>query len=199
MTDAATRFTRLQQRYRDREMPWDHQLPPPEIMATAADLPPGQALDLGCGTARAGIYLAMRGWKVDGVDFVPEAIALAEERVRNEGVTDRVRLFTAAVTALDFLAEPYDLVIDVGCMHGMPEDELRAYAAEVTRLTRSGGLYLLFAHVQDEVAGETPTWITKGTVEAIFAGNFAAERVEYGVTNVGESSWSSAWYWLRRT
>lgn len=198
MTDAATRFSRLQQRYRDREMPWDHQLPPPEIMATAEDLPPGRALDLGCGTARAGVYLAARGWKVDGVDFVPEAIALAEEWVRSEGLTDRVRLFTAAVTALDFLDGPYDLVIDVGCMHGMPEDELRAYAAEVTRLTRSGGLYLLFAHIQDEAASEMPTWITKGTVEAIFAGSFVAERVEYGVTNVGDSSWSSAWYWLRR-
>ncbi|NWG20040.1 MAG: class I SAM-dependent methyltransferase [Chloroflexi bacterium] len=198
MTDATTRFQRLQQRYRDREMPWDHQLPPPEIMATAATLPPGRALDLGCGTARAGVYLAARGWMVDGVDFVPEAIALAEERVRSEGVADRVRLFTASVTALEFLQDPYDLVIDVGCMHGMPDDELVAYAAEVTRLTRPGGLYLLFAHLQERVEGEAPAWIAKGRVEILFADGFSVERVEYGVTHVGESSWPSAWYWLRR-
>lgn len=198
MTDAATRFQRLQQRYRDREMPWDHQLPPPEVMATAETLPPGRALDLGCGTARAGVYLAAHGWKVDGVDFVPEAIALAEERVRSEGLTDQIRLFNTAVTALDYLQEPYDLVIDVGCMHAMPDDELREYAAEVTRLTRPGGLYLLFAHLQERVEGETPAWISKGSVEKLFAAGFEPERIEYGTTHVGESSWSSAWFWMRR-
>ena len=86
MTDPMTRFQRLQQRYRDGDIPWDHDLPPPEVIAVAAELPPGRMIDLGCGTARACVYLAARGWEADGVDFVPEAIALAEERVRRAGV-----------------------------------------------------------------------------------------------------------------
>jgi len=32
---------------------------------------------LGCGPGRASIYLARRGWQVDGVDFIPDAIELA--------------------------------------------------------------------------------------------------------------------------
>ena len=52
MTDPMTRFQRLQQRYRDGNIPWDHDLPPPEVIAVAAELPPGRVLDLGCGTAR---------------------------------------------------------------------------------------------------------------------------------------------------
>ncbi|KAA8946883.1 methyltransferase domain-containing protein, partial [Mycobacterium sp.] len=36
-------------------------------------LPPGSALDLGCGTGDASIYLARHGWHVTGVDFVGKA------------------------------------------------------------------------------------------------------------------------------
>ena len=198
MTDAATRFQRLQQRYRDGEIPWDQDLPPPEVIAVATELPPGRLLDLGCGTARACVYLAMRGWRADGVDFVPEAITLAEERVRRAGVIDQVRLFTASVTDLHFLRDPYDLVLDVGCMHGMTGEELQAYAAEVMRLTRPGGLYLLFAHLNDGTSTEMSRWIVKGVVEQLFAPDFDVERVEYGVTHVCDTSWPSAWYWLRR-
>lgn len=198
MTDPTTRFQRFQQRYRDGEIPWDADLPPPEVIAVADVLPPGRALDLGCGTGRACVYLAARGWSVDGVDFVPEAITRAEERIRRAGATDRVRLFAASVTDLHFLREPYDLVLDVGCMHGMTAEELHAYAGEVARLTRPGGLYLLFAHLHDETSSEPPRWIAKGEVEQLFAPDFEVERIEYGVTHVCETTWPSAWYWLRR-
>lgn len=198
MTDAMTRFQRLQQRYREGDLPWDHELPPPEVIAVAAELPPGRMLDLGCSTARACIYLAARGWWADGVDFVPEAIALAEERVRRAGVADRVRLFTAAVTDLHFLSEVYDLVLDVGCMHAMSGEELQAYAGEVTRLTRPGGLYLLFAHLNDGTTGEMSRWIVKGEVERLFIPAFSIEHIEHGITHVCDTSWPSAWYWLKR-
>ncbi len=198
MSDPTTRFQRLQQRYRDGDLPWDHDLPPPEVMALADVLPPGRALDLGCGTGRACVYLAARSWRVDGVDFVPEAIALATERVQRAGVSDRVRLFIASVTDLRFLNDPYDLVIDVGCMHGMSVEELRAYAGEVARLTQPGGLYLLFAHMHDDATSETPRWIARGVVEQLFAPDFAVERIEYGVTHVCDTNWPSAWHWLRR-
>ena len=64
-------------RYRSGQTSWDHPEPPPEVMAFAATLSAGRALDLGCGSGRASIYLARRGWQVDGVDFIPDAIELA--------------------------------------------------------------------------------------------------------------------------
>lgn len=76
------RFLGLQQRYQRGDLPWDEPLPPPEIIALAERLPPGRALDLGSGTGRASIYLARCGWTVDGIDFVPEAVALADARQR---------------------------------------------------------------------------------------------------------------------
>lgn len=199
MSDTETEhFRRMQERYQRREMPWDHQLPPPEIMAAAERLAPGTAVDLGCGTARAGAYLGARGWTVDGVDFVPEAIELAQARVAEAGLTDRVRLHTGSVTHMPFLSGPYDLAIDVGCMHGLDAGRQRAYAAEVARLVRPGGTYLLFVHLRDAGDDGRPG-TPDGSVEALFGETFEFVSVTPGTTTVGGDTWRSAWYELERT
>ena len=43
-------------------------------------LPAATALDIGCGTGDASIYLAQHGWQVTGVDFVPRALAKARAK-----------------------------------------------------------------------------------------------------------------------
>jgi SAM-dependent methyltransferase len=56
--------------------------PPPEpnehVAGLLAGLPPGRALDLGCGRGRHARWLARRGWQVVAVDF--SAVALAQGR-----------------------------------------------------------------------------------------------------------------------
>jgi SAM-dependent methyltransferase len=196
-TPEPTRFERLQQRYRACDLPWDRDLPPPEIIAVADRLPPGRVLDLGCGTARASIFLAARGWEADGVDFVPEAITMAEERVRTAGLSAQVRLHVGSVTDLSFLGEPYDLAIDVGCMHGFEGADLRSYAAEVARLVRPTGCFLLFAHLR-EPGHDGLIGIPDAQIVDLFRDTFVFETVERGITVVGDLQTASAWYTLRR-
>lgn len=196
MTD---RFQRIRDRYLSGEIPWDHPEPPPEIIALSRELPPGRAIDLGCGLGRACIWLARAGWQVDGVDFIPEAIAMAAERVAAAGVANRVRLFVANVTKLDFLSGPYDLAIDVGCGHGFNEPDLNAYLDEVHRLLRPDGLFVLFAHLRNSDQTETlKTSIEQSTLMQALRQRFTVEQFVPGETVVMGNRGPSAWIYLRR-
>lgn len=56
---------------------WAHLLPPPAA---------GPVLDLACGSGRASVWLAQRGYRVTGLDHQPEALALAQRLARSCGV-----------------------------------------------------------------------------------------------------------------
>jgi cyclopropane fatty-acyl-phospholipid synthase-like methyltransferase len=209
-------FDLMRQRYLTHDVPWDQPLPPPEIIALAADLPAGHALDLGCGPGRACLYLAQHGWRCAGVDFVPEAIELARLRAAQAGVSDAVRFLLGSVDHLERLEPPngleppYDLAIDVGCMHNLRGAALNDYAAGVARMLPAGGRYLLFAHLAPNDtpshapndcpsdASQPPHGLSDQTIRALFAPAFTLERAALGQTTVGDQTWPSAWYWYRR-
>ncbi len=182
-------------------MPWDDPLPPPEIVALAQTLPPGRALDLGCGYGRVAIHLAERGWSVDAIDFIPKAIDIARQRAASAGVAQRVRGHVASAADLHFLQPLYDLAVDIGCMHSFTEEMLVAYRQELGRLLRPGGRYVLFAHLRDQAdeGEEGPRGIPEATIMALLEPLFSLERVEYGTTQVEDRPpWNSAWFWFRR-
>lgn len=63
--------------------------PPGWLAAHESDLPPptlGPALDLGCGSGRACVWLAERGYRVTGIDHEPAALALAERLAASRGL-----------------------------------------------------------------------------------------------------------------
>ncbi len=63
-------------RYEAEDLMWGLD-PNQGLVSEAAELPPGRALDLGCGEGRNSLWLAGRGWQVTGVDFAGVALARA--------------------------------------------------------------------------------------------------------------------------
>jgi len=129
--------------YRSGRPRWDSTEPRPELVELAQGRLPGRALDLGCGTGTDSIYLASQGWEATGVDFAPQAIAMARSRAAASGSSasfaagDVTRLREAGVRG------DFDLVVDIGCYHGIPAGRRDAYVAEVAALTEPGAdLYL---------------------------------------------------------
>ncbi|NCF66234.1 MAG: methyltransferase domain-containing protein [Chloroflexi bacterium] len=199
-----TEENRLQdftERYASGTIPWDDDLPPPELVALAEEVTPGRALDLGCGYGRSAIYLASKGWEVDGVDFVPQAVRVASERALKAGVAQRVQFHAASVSELGFLSGPFHLALDIGCMHSMSMLELFAYRDHLLRLLPDGAIYLLFAHLQDEQENnaDEARWIQEETLRALFSDGFVLQHAEFGTTQVEDKPpWRSAWFNYRR-
>lgn len=63
--------------YREKDQLWSG-APNGLLVAEVADLPPGQALDLGCGEGADALWLASRGWLVTAVDISDVALARAK-------------------------------------------------------------------------------------------------------------------------
>jgi len=173
--------------------PWDTQVTPPEVLAFLKAHPsPGRALDLGCGTGTNCITLAQHGWQAVGVDFSALATRRARQKTHAAGVD--CQFHTADVTDLAFLAGSFDYVLDIGCLHDIIPESRAAYAASVSRLTRPGAHYMLYAFAP-RPAGRLTTGITPEAVQALFAPEFALTRQEGGEDPSGPSS---AWYWMIR-
>lgn len=168
--------------------PWDTGIPAPELVRTAAGMPPGRALDVGCGTGTNLRYLAERGWEVTGVDFVPRAIAKARSKLKDFPHT----LLVADATKLDALElpGPFDLGLDMGCFHGLPASGRDGYARGLGRWLNRGAKYLLYAWLP--VTGAGPRGVSREDVQRCFRGDFELERFEPGVGR------PSAWYFFIR-
>ena len=89
--------------------PWDSGITPPELLEFLKDRPVGRAIDMGCGTGTNLIHLALQGWQVTGIDFVPLAIHQARKKARQAGIKADFQI--GDVTRLESIAGPYDLTI----------------------------------------------------------------------------------------
>ena len=173
--------------------PWDTDVTPPEVieLLEGRDLPPGRALDLGCGTGTNCITLARHGWEAVGVDFSAVAIRRAGRKAHRARLN--CQFYRADVTDLTFLTAPFGLVLDIGCLHSVPSERWGAYAAGVVRLLRPRAPYLLYAFTPRQ--GAATRGIAPGEVHYLFARDFVVDRQEVGEDPNGPRS---AWYWLRR-
>lgn len=182
--------------YRFGSPRWDTNITPPEVVAVIegnAAIPAGRALDLGCGTGTNVLYLAHHGWEAVGVDFSPIAIQQARQKVK--GTTEAI-FVEGDVSRLSQLGieGPFDFVLDIGCLHGLPAHARQSYAREVARVTWPGALFMIWAIASDRrpLLPGAPIMHDKEIAER-FGRDFTLERVQQG-----EGRWTANWYTLRR-
>ncbi len=125
-----------------RKPVWDTGVSPQELLDFIATHPPGRALDMGCGTGTNVVTLAKHGWVVTGVDFTPQAIRKARQKVQRDQL--QVDLRVDDVTRLNALRGPFDLVLDMGCFHSLASGKRQAYLANIARLLAEEGTFLLY-------------------------------------------------------
>jgi SAM-dependent methyltransferase len=126
--------------------------PNPLLVREATQLPPGTALDLGCGEGGDAIWLAARGWQVTAVDVSATALRRGAEHARDAGVAAGIR-WEQHDLSRSFPEGSFDLV-SAQFLHspvavdGEREEILRHAAAAVA----PGGSLLVVGH------GGWPSW-----------------------------------------
>src|SRR5215212_487186 len=76
------------QRYAGSNQIWSGQ-PNQALVTEVSELPPGRALDVGCGEGADAVWLAQRGWDVTGLDVSGVALDRARLHARDAGVVAR--------------------------------------------------------------------------------------------------------------
>ncbi|MFJ2031163.1 methyltransferase domain-containing protein [Streptosporangium sp. NPDC087985] len=134
-----------EQRYRSRTAIWSGR-PNPQLVAETTDLPPGTALDVGCGEGADALWLASRGWRVTAVDFSTTALRRGAEQADALGadVAGRISWVHADLTAWTPDGGPFDLV-SAHFMH-LPGIQRQALFARLATTVAPGGTLLIVGH-----------------------------------------------------
>lgn len=159
------------ERYRSKPQIWSGK-PNPQLVRETGGLPPGKALELGCGEGADAIWLAEHGWTVTAVDVSAVALerakgheraALARESVHQGGevIAGRIRWQQADLERWQ-PEDAYDLVTSQ-FLHSQDlawQLPLRAAAAAV----KPGGTLLVVGHHPDRL----PPWGGAHTTPGMF-------------------------------
>ena len=179
----SSRHTLFRVFYRLGFTPWDGHPIATSLQSLVETLTPGRALDVGCGTGDTSIYLAQRGWKVTGVDFVARAVEKARAKASAANVAVDFREADATRLTAEGVGAGFDLIVDNGCLHGMSDDDRGSYVREVTDAAARGARLLLVAFtpggsfavpgiaLDDIVRRFTPAWTLESTGDESWAKN----------------------------
>ena len=151
-----------EERYRIAPALWSGRANP-QLVAEAADLSPGRALDAGSGEGGDALWLAGRGWRVTAVDFSTVALGRAAAEAERLGV--EVDWVHADLTRWTPPAGAFDLV-SAQYFHLPPQDRDPALA-RLASAVAPGGSLLVVGHVASELhTGSPEMFFTAGQVAA---------------------------------
>ena len=145
--------------------------PNAQLVAEAADLPPGTALDAGCGEGADAIWLASRGWDVTAVDVAGSALARAREHAASpdRDATGSLDWVEADIVAWLTATHRYDLV-SAQYVHA-PEPREALFQRLAGAVAPGGTLLVVGHHTSDvgSVVGHAPLPESRTTAEEVRA------------------------------
>lgn len=119
-----------------------------DVVNAAAIVPPGKALDLGCGNGRNSLYLNQKGFEVTAWDKNPMSINNLKQIIEAEGLKN-ITTDIANLNELKFDGE-YDFILSTVVMMFLERDTIPGLIDNMQRCTRKGGYNLIVAAMDTE-------------------------------------------------
>jgi SAM-dependent methyltransferase len=113
----------------------------------------GKILEAGCGAGRVLRYYHGRGYDIEGIDFIKEAIGKLER------VDPSLKVSVGDITNLDYGSKTFDFVLAFGLYHNLDEN-LQLAIDETNRILRPGG-GLCASFRADNVQTRISDWIER--------------------------------------
>jgi SAM-dependent methyltransferase len=99
----------------------------------------GKALDIGCGKGRNSVYLAKRGFDVDGVDFSKTSIEMGKQIAKEQSL--EVNFLCQSIFDFEGKPESYDFIYDSGCLHHIKPHRRNQYLKTILKCLKPDGYF----------------------------------------------------------
>ena len=155
--------------------PWDIGKPQKAFIDVAGQII-GSVLDAGCGTGETALFLAGRGRKVTGFDFLEEPIRRAKSKAAERGLAVTF-LVKDAMTLKDW-SERFDSVIDSGLFHVFSDEDRAKYVSGLATVMKPGGKLFLLCFSDEEPGTQGPRRVSKKELHDAFAKGWVFESIQ---------------------
>jgi cyclopropane fatty-acyl-phospholipid synthase-like methyltransferase len=155
--------------------PWDIGRPQGQFVAIA-DWVTSPVLDAGCGTGEHALFLAGRGHRVIGIDFVDEAIRRARTKGAERGLA--VEFLVKDATKLGGWGERFASVIDWGLFHVFSDDDRRRYVRGLAKVLEPDGRVFLSCFSDEEPGNDGPRRVSRRELYDAFADGWVVESIQ---------------------
>jgi len=145
-------------------------------------------LDVGAGTGRYAIPLAEEGHEVTAVELVPYNLGILRQKAERAGLTNIIAKQGNALNLRKYPADTYDIVLFLGPVYHLFNDEDKISALKEARRVLKPGGALFVAYIMNEF-GVMIRGFREGTVlEALESGKL--DRTDFHIRNTLEDLFS---------